>query len=200
MRTNLKKQIALLLFLAGVFISCEKNDGNIDADIVFNTHYYWSGGKKIWLDTDLSTMIVKFDSEESLIDFCLPALLPSVQKLSTKHLLATVWQQPRLDNDMLQKLDSEKSIVSKIFGHRFHNSENIFWLTGDILLGPKANISAEDIMEKFEIDGEIVSVGFMVVIQINDLNLVFDIANAIYESGMVEWCHPDFFTIITHGF
>ena len=34
------------------------------------------------------------------------------------------------------------------------------------------------------------------VVKLNNWNNIFDVANAIYESGMTEWCHPDFATII----
>jgi len=55
-----------------------------------------------------------------------------------------------------------------------------------------------DILEKFRIKGQITRkwLGGGIVVQIDNWNNIIDIANVIYESGMVKWCHPDFATII----
>ena len=50
-----------IVYLTALFFVC----------VVCNaqTHYYWSGGKKIWLDTDSTLMIVKFDNEQNIRSF-----------------------------------------------------------------------------------------------------------------------------------
>ena len=203
LRKNILKyaKCAVILLIIAGFFSCVKSESETDTDIAFKTHYYWSGGKKIWLDTDFSVMIVQFDSEESLDDFLSSTPFPTAQKLSANNFLATVWRQSKSD-EIFRKLDYEKSIINKTFGHRFHNSDVPFWLTGYIMLRPKEGISVDEILEKFRIDVQITTkwTDGCVVIQLNDWNNIIELANAIYESGMVEWCHPDFFTIISHGF
>jgi len=198
MKKDFFKLSMVLLFLTAGFSSCNE-DVEIASknNIGIKTHYYWSGGQKIWLDTDSTRMIVKFDKEASLNDFLSGTTFAFI--LRNDPPLAMVRAETSVDA-MLRWLDSQETIVSKTFANLFHNSETIFWVTGYILLQPINGVSLENILEKFEIDGEITRVwadggG---VIRLRDLNKVFDIANTIYESGMVEWCHPDFFTTIAN--
>ena len=104
----------------------------------------------------------------------------------------------KLDNEDSRKLNTEKSIVGKIFANKYHNSEVPFFITGDILLLPKEGIPVEDVLNKFRIDGQITKKWLSggVVIRLNNWDNIFDVSNALHESGMVEWCHPDFATII----
>ena len=160
------------------------------------THYYWSGGKKIWLDTDSTKMIVKFDSEQNLKGFT--SSISTASKMPTQLPLALVQQQSKSDDETFRRLNTEKSIVSKMFASKYHDSETPFYVTGDILLQPKEGISVEDILKKIGIDGQITKKWLSggVVVRLNNWDSIIDIANAIHESGMVEWCHPDFATII----
>ncbi|MDR2936271.1 MAG: hypothetical protein LBU80_02885 [Rikenellaceae bacterium] len=64
---------------------------------------------------------------------------------------------------------------------------------------PKKGISPKEILAKFEVNGEIVTeteTG-IVVVQLKDWRSILITANSIYESGLVDWCHPDFITPIT---
>jgi len=141
-------------------------------------------------------MIVKFNNEQNLKGFI--STTSAATKISDQPLLALVWCQSKSDDEIFRKLNTEKSIVNKTFADKYHNSETPFYVTGDILLKTKEGISAESILDKFKIDGQIVKrwLSGGVVIRLNNWDNIMDIANAIYESGMVEWCHPDFATII----
>ncbi|MDR2910008.1 MAG: S8 family serine peptidase [Bacteroidales bacterium] len=141
-------------------------------------------------------MIVKFDNEQNLRSFIFS--VSSATKLPVQTSLVLVRQESKSDSEMFQKLNTEKSIVSKTFASKYHNSEIPFYVTGDILLQPQKGVTVENIMNKFVIDGQITKkwIGGSVAVWLNNWDNVMDIANAIYESGMVEWCHPDFATII----
>jgi subtilisin family serine protease len=156
------------------------------------SHYYWSGGKKIWLDADSTGMIVEFDNEQNLNRFA-----SSVQsgRLPGKSLMALIRIQSKSDL-AFQKINSDKSILRKMYVNKFHGYEAPFYITGDILMQPKQGISAEYILSKFKIKGMIVKKRQTgnVVVRLSDWNISIDIANAIYESGLVDWCHPDFIT------
>ena len=117
------------------------------------THYYWSYGKKIWLDTDSTKMIVKFDSEQNLKGYM--SSISTASLMPTLTPVALVRQKSKSDKETFRKLDSDKSIVGKTFANKFHNSETPFYLTGDILLHPKEGFSVEDILDKFGIKGQI---------------------------------------------
>ena len=202
MKVDILKCTALLLIWTVSFSSCQRNENEVEdeKDIGFKTHYYWSGGQKIWLDTDYSVKIVRFDNEQNLDDFLSSTSIAS--KWRSQPAIAVVWRQSKSDKETFRKLETNKSVIGMVFGNRYHNSETPFYLVGDIVFQPKEGISAENILQKFKIDGEIIKemFGGTVVVQLNDWDTIFDVANVIHESGMVDWCHPDFWSLITHGF
>jgi len=86
--------------------------------------YFWSGGKKIWLDTDSTKMIVQFDNEQNLEGFM--KSITSSSKFPTQSPLALVWQQSKSDDETFCILNTEKSVVNKTFANKFHNSDTPF--------------------------------------------------------------------------
>ena len=133
------------------------------------TNYYWSLGKKIWLDTDSAIMIVKFDSEQNLRGFT--SSISAASTMPTQTPAALVRQKSKSDNETFRKLNSDKSIVAKTFANKYHYSKAPFYLTGDILLHPKAGVSVEDILKKFGIEGQIfkdILMGGDVVVRLNN--------------------------------
>ena len=164
--------------------------------------YFWSGGERVWLDIDPTRLIVRFEDKQSMSSFISSVsshsrsvTIPCVIQLPTRDPMAVIRQELVEDNRMFCQSDS----ANKTFAKTVHGSEVPFYLTGNILLRPKRGVSAESIMNRFEIDGKILDewVTGEVIIRINRLDWVMDIANTIYTSGMVEWCHPDFATTIT---
>ena len=144
------------------------------------------------MDTDSTQIIVKFDNEKNLKGFT--SSIYTATRMPTQSQVALILA----NEETSRKLNTEKSIVGKIFANKYHNSETPFFVTGDILLLPKKGIPVEVILDKFRIDGQLTKkwLSGSVVICLNNWDAIFDIANAIHESGMVEWCHPDFATII----
>ena len=197
MKVNTLKTVGVLLLLAGSCYSCDKNEAKDEIEIGIKTQYYWGGGQRIWLDTDYSVMIVKFDNEKSLYEYLSSTSTASM--LREQPPTAVVRRQSKSDKETFLKLETNESVISMVFGNLYHNSETYFWLTGEILLEPKEGITTEDILQEFAIDGKIVEGGskWIVVIQMNNWNTIFDVANAINESGMVNYCHPNFWTPIT---
>ena len=199
MKANLLKTAAILLLLVAFFSSCEKsefeyeNEYEYDFGISIKTQYYWSGGQRIWLDTDYSTKVIRFDNEQSLNEY----LSLNSTAFMLRPLIVIHCREPKWDREALQTLESNQSIVSMVFGNLFHNSDTSFWLAGNILFEPREGISADYIVQRFAADGEINYSGFFVSVEINDLRTIFDIANRIYKSGMVNWSHPNFWTPIS---
>jgi len=187
MNANLLKTAAVLLLWATLFSSCERSEMGV------RTQYYWSGGQRIWLDTDYSVKIIRFDNEQSLNEYLsLHSTAFMLRPLIVIHSRESKW-----DREALQALESNQSIVSMVFGNLFHNSDTPFWLAGNILFTPREGISADDIVRRFAADGEINYRGFFVSVEINDLSTIFDIANRIYRSGMVSSSHPNFWAPIS---
>jgi subtilisin family serine protease len=97
-----------------------------------------------------------------------------------------------------QKILAEKSVKNRTYVRTFPNSDTPFYLTGDMVMQPKKDVSAQEILTKFKIDGEIITqtgTG-IVLVRMNNWDSIFAMANSIYESGLVDWCHPDFITPI----
>jgi subtilisin family serine protease len=98
------------------------------------------------------------------------------------------------DETVKQKISADKSIRNKIFAHKYSGYDDApFHMTGDIIMQPKDGVSVEDILAKNEVDAESVTktdVG--VIVRLKDWGKLLSAANAIHESEMVDWCHPDF--------
>ena len=73
--------------------------------------------------------------------------------------------------------------------------------TGDIVLRPKGQNTINAILEQYNSVTELIesTVHNTHLLKAKRLADVIQIANNIYESGHVEWCHPDFIVpIILH--
>ncbi len=156
--------------------------------------YYWSGSEKIWLDIDYSTMILGFDDEESAAAF-----VGSMPKEASLFRETTIWVNIS-NEDVKRKVLADKTIANKIYGHFYSGYDTLIpiRMTGEIIMQPIEGVLPQDVLNRFEVDGEIVieSITGMIVVKLSDWNKIFSTANAIHESGMVDWCHPNFWTLL----
>jgi hypothetical protein len=101
------------------------------------------------------------------------------------------------DEAVGQEVLADKSVKNKIFAQKYSGYDDApFYMTGDIVMQPKEGASVEDILAKNGVDAESVTktdVG--VVVRLKDWGKLLSTANTIYESKMVDWCHPDFISI-----
>ncbi|MEO6330263.1 MAG: hypothetical protein ABIO55_15120 [Ginsengibacter sp.] len=78
----------------------------------------------------------------------------------------------------------------------------IFIPTGEILLKPKDGLTINDILNKLSLQTQVTvsnkSYYNMSVLNVIDSSNLFNIANSIYESKLVDWCHPNFYVPITN--
>jgi len=185
------------LLLSMLFVACaelQTEDVNPNPDNVTNAtadsegDYYWSGGQKIYLDTDYTQIIVGFDNEEQSKEF-VATTVPNTKPLIGKAMAVIDVR----GGNIKQKVAESKVAKGKIFAHKFSDSDSPFYMTGDILMQPKEDVAVEDILAKHEVDAETVTkTDIGVVVRLKDWSNLLTTANAIYESGMVDWCHPDF--------
>jgi hypothetical protein len=177
------KTIIITVFFSTIFFICNAQN-----------NYYWSGGRKVWLETDSTQMIIQFDSEYNMQTYT------SAGNYVTKFLgkgLSLVSVQPESAN-VIQKINKMTSIVNKIYAKRFAQSGAPFYVTGDIIMQPKKDVSIQIILSTFQVDGQIIketSTG-IIVVRLSNWDEIFSVANTIYESGLVDWCHPNFITRI----
>jgi hypothetical protein len=151
-------------------------------------NYYWSGEEKIWVETNYSAVMIGFATEEQATAFA--ATLPNVtMQLDATRILAHITTE-----EVWMKVLAEESATNKIYAHTFSGYENApFWMTGEIVMKPKTGVSPQDILDEFEIETESVEVTDIgVIVMLKKWNTLLATSNAIYESGLVEWCHPNF--------
>jgi hypothetical protein len=154
------KKIFICLYLLAIYFVGNAQD-----------NYYWSGGRKIWLDTDSTQMIVQFNAEKSMQTFT--AKVFSASKLSDKG-VALVALQSKSDS-VIRKIEADKSITNKIYANRFTQSDVPFYITGDIVMQPKKGVSMETVLSKFKIDGQVIketSTGIIVVRQVTGIRFL----------------------------
>jgi hypothetical protein len=155
--------------------------------------YYWSGGKKIGLDIDRSLIIVGFDSEEYAGTFV--ETMPEEASLFRETI---VWVNI-INEEVRQRVLDDKTASNKIYGHRYSGSDSPFRMTGEIIMKPKEGVSSQDIVQRCKVDANSVEeTDIGVIIMLNDWSELLVTANTIYESGMVDWCHPDFWMPLEH--
>ena len=110
--------------------------------------YYWSGGRKIYLDIDYTKMIVGFDNEPELMKNS-PATISKSSSYSGK---ATALIDIR-DESFRQRITADKSVKYKTYARNYSGYEDApFYMTGDIVMQPKEGVSPEEILAKYEVD------------------------------------------------
>lgn len=160
--------------------------------------FYYSAGKKNYINVDSTVIIAKTKKDTDLNS--LQKSLLSTSNFKRFH---------QFKNKELVELKFEKSVKREdinnleferfIYGYKI--GDNPFYLTGEILLQPKESVDIYEIT-KFS------SNKIYVITATNyntykmgvfDWSEIIDLANKIYESGLVEYCHPNFIAeIVRH--
>jgi subtilisin family serine protease len=149
--------------------------------------YYWSGGRKIYIDVDPTEMIVGFETKQEAEVFTADI---SAENPFADRPMALVKIK---DEKVKDKISADKSKKKKAKKYKYSGYDAPFLMTGDIVMKPTKDVSAEEILDKFAVDAESVShTDIGVIVHLKDWSQILSTANAIYESGMVDWCHPDF--------
>ncbi|MBI9069744.1 MAG: S8 family peptidase [Salinivirgaceae bacterium] len=164
----------------------------ISQDLVSQELYYWSGGNKVELEIDYSTMVI-YEEENFDISLNRNYKINTYDNLNAKdqgNYKIIKFKESQKSNEINI---NNKLIRSKSFGLKNKSNENIF-LSHIILLKVKLPYSYEDlslILNKY--NSEYLSTEYDVIkVSIEDIRNVLRVSNEIFESGIVEWCHPDF--------
>lgn len=153
-------------------------------------HYYWSGGKKLYLKESTTKYIIESSYNDVL----------AMDKLSRNEnvtLVGNLKGKLKLVNTSNYTLDKIKKIdgVTKAMP-TYELGETPFYLTGEILLQPKQGRNIDEILKSINNRATLIKQTpyNTFVLATDDWDKLFDYANKIYESGMVEYCHPNFIT------
>jgi serine protease len=157
--------------------------------------YYWSGKKKIFLTSDPNSVTVKFKN----INASATATLTKLRQQSSRAEISSPSKNGRIKISGAGDLQKVKSL--------FRNDENVEYILQNYTLGksqveatnriciqPKPEYSVQSIIQKYQGKLELVSstVYNTHVLRSISAEETNKLANAIYESGMVLYSHPDF--------
>lgn len=157
--------------------------------------YYWSGNKKIELTIDSTTFIL---STRSMSES--ESVLRTISHVKNTKSLRSEFFIVELDQRTNQINQLKNNKLIKNISYSYLNSLNRKVIpTGEILIHPKKGNSIASVISKFQSDLSIQSAseyGDFILRMESNANIL-EIANMIYESGMVEYSHPNFLADIT---
>jgi subtilisin family serine protease len=155
----------------------------------FGQDYYWSDQKKHYLNDDPNKFVVKpksgiaYDEISKIISTQKEII--GINELNSAILIST----RNLDKMALKRQNLFEGIIpAKKLG------ETLLLFTGEILLQPKVGVAIEKIISLVndDISVRIKSKYNTYVMDVNNWDSIFVYANQIYESGLVEYSHPNF--------
>lgn len=141
--------------------------------------YYWSATKKHYLYDIADKYVVKLQDDE---------VLSSINSVNLIKLQDYVYMIQMNNKKSLDNLEFKQIIPVKMID----SVELIF--TGEIVLKPKDGINIQKIIALVNNNIYIKSVSEYntYVMDVVHWDSLFFYANAIYESGLVDYCHPNF--------
>ncbi|MBZ4187645.1 S8 family peptidase [Niabella beijingensis] len=195
-------------FFLTIFVGCDKRDlrtaeessmersaANTSLELAKKSGevFYYSSKRKNYLSMDTNALVLKPKKNVAVQDMKTGAL-SGVNVVDLGNGLYSV-NDSKGASDLLNKLNDADKIEASWFSLK--HGDNMFLPTGEIFLQPKGNVSAESIIGKLNLANAVSKVRFnakenVARIVCNNKKDVFSIANSIYESGLVEWSHPDF--------
>jgi hypothetical protein len=183
------KKSRLLLFLPCLLLAIGFSYGQ--------QSYYWSQKKKVPLQIDSTSLLVDFKpnaNKKRVISqsFAENGITNTSELPSPNRVIVNLKTKvSRAKYLSLRKTQPE--IQNATFNFKVGQTQPLS-ITGDIVLKPK---KATDIAQVLALArGELILVSQTeyqtFVLQSTNIGRTLALANQIYESGLVEWCHPDF--------
>ncbi|SEW38920.1 S8 family serine peptidase [Chitinophaga arvensicola] len=184
----MKKTLLLALLIGSGLHLCAQND------------YYWSSGKKIPLKTDSTTVIIKTATTAELKSaaarfksLAQPGV--AVDHADSQQLVIKYHRKVALKEVTADLAAATGKKTEARYAHTALQSP--FILTGNILYEPADGKTPQDVLNflgKQAITRQYEDRYKTVHVTAAHLDSVLAIANRLYESGLVKWCHPDFFS------
>lgn len=162
--------------------------------------YYWSNGRKVKLVEDKSSMVV-YEKESQKLKLISSVETKEIIDLSDKVLGNYKIVKFSDKTTLAANAFEESSIKSKKYGLINEKGDSIY-LSNVILLKLKSSYEYNDLSTIIEqYNARYISTDYNVIkIYVENISNVLSVANEIYESGKVEWCHPDFLVNMKRNF
>lgn len=166
------------------------------SQLSYTQQFYYSDKKKIYLTEDTSTILIKTTSPTGKTELARQLRNYGWQGIDTvtKQGLVQLKKGKAGREEAIKQVRELKGVLYA--WHSLKVGETPLVPTGEILLQPKKGIDLTAILSATKAQ-KILTVkktnkyGVVTLLVGNDKEL-FNIANTIYESGLVEWAHPNF--------
>ncbi|MDP3667698.1 MAG: S8 family serine peptidase [Sediminibacterium sp.] len=191
----MKKSLICIVFFLLLFVA-----KNANAQV-----FYYSNGKRIFLKSDSTSLYINIEKKDSQ-----PLIIKNIQKIE-----GILGVENTINNNVIKLrlvikankqrlLSSLKEMKSVLHSWECFSLDSLpFIPTGEILVKPKKGSNINTVLTQLNLTNK-VSISTKQVYDFNVLNVLdsgalFAIANLIYESKLVDWCHPNFFIPITNN-
>ncbi|HNN32040.1 MAG TPA: S8 family serine peptidase, partial [Chitinophagaceae bacterium] len=182
---NLNKQLSfvlLLIFLISSGFSKQKT-------------FYYSNNTKVELDID--TNILVFKSKTLTNVEIIKNQFKNIAFIEqTKNEVIRLDATKELKNSKSEILIDLKKNKDTYSWFELKDGKNIIIPTGEIIFKPKNGVEYKSILSKLKLENKVefksINEYNYVMISTHEINSIFEIANNIYESGLVEFSHPNF--------
>lgn len=160
------------------------------------SQYYWSAKKKIYFKPDSTSIIIELKNENDFEKFKLQIQqserFRQIDKLPAKGLAILSLNQKVQIND-LYVLKNNPVLKRIMLAHKIEGTLPIYFI-GEVLLKPKPDIKIEDVLKIINNGASIKNTSKYgtYCLDVQNWDSLFSYANKIYESGIVEYCHPNF--------
>ncbi|MFD1001664.1 S8 family serine peptidase [Ohtaekwangia kribbensis] len=155
--------------------------------------YFWTGNQKLILTPDPSQTLVKIKKGGKEVSALLQEARQSTNvdnasEMSIGGQSFILLKQTKASKSSLNAADVEFQLPV------YYGNGVPYYLNGDIIFRPKNGVTIEQIRRLVEngISQEGSTAQRTYFFKVTKGENVLDIANKIHESGLVEWCHPDF--------
>ncbi len=212
----MKRYIPFLIVLT-LLTSCEKEDIPSSRELCSDEYFYYSGGSKISLKHSLNEVWIVFDQND-LTGELAKSILEKYSFINTDNLLADsyynkVWANMNENCDCtgfknyLKELNKDSEIFSAtpVF-YTSDNDLNSYWiLLSEVLTKNNGEFISESEFINYaetlnlEFEESKYSTQHFKVKEVETGFEALEIANQIYESGKVQYSHPNFIAkIVLH--
>lgn len=211
------RRYILLLFGLALLVSCENGETLSNPRLCDNEYFYYSGGSKIYLKHSLSEIWIEFKQNEVTSEKA-ESVLKNYSFIVADLTSAINYNRIKVKinkkcdctdfKTYLKELNQDIEILSAtpVFYTSYNEPDSYLILLSEVLTKNNENIISEpDFINYAEtINLELIESKYSTQhFKVKEVKTGFEsleIANQIYESGKVEYSHPNFIAKIAHSF
>ncbi|MGJ1361436.1 hypothetical protein ACR79B_00115 [Sphingobacterium spiritivorum] len=183
-------KILKFLWIGILIMSSCKKDPNVI--VPEQEYYYWADSKKVFLTIKEDVFIAVVNEDE--ITNTTKAL--KEKKVTIDHKEKSYYILSSPNAQVSQELRKGQGVFNKLnLCPTFNTSNGIIIPTDQITVKPKAGVKIEAILEFLgnEVVSHTTTSYGTTLIKIKYIKNVFSLSNKIYEKGLAEYSHPDFY-------